>query len=62
MNDSTTGPLTDRLEQLGSAKAPREETEREALAEGTRSLWADGVARVAAGLTSVEALTRVCTV
>ena len=54
--------MTDRLEQLGSAKAPREETEREALAEGTRSLWADGVARVAAGLTSVEALTRVCTV
>ena len=54
--------MTDRLEPLGSAKAPREETERAALTEGTRSLWADGVAKVAAGLTSVEELARVCTV
>jgi len=54
--------VTERLEQLASAKASREEIERAALAEGTRSLWADGVAKVAAGLTSVEELARVCTV
>ena len=45
-----------------AAKASREEIERAAFAEGTRSLWADGVAKVAAGLTSVEELARVCTV
>ena len=54
--------VTERLEQLASAKASREEIERAALAEGTRSLWVDGVAKVAAGLTSVEELARVCTV
>ena len=43
--------MTERLEQLASAKASREEIERAALAEGTNSLWVDGVAKVAAGLT-----------
>src|SRR3954471_8651640 len=54
--------MTERLEQLASSKASREEIERAALAEGTNSLWVDGVAKVAAGLTSVEELARVCTV
>jgi type IV pilus assembly protein PilB len=54
--------VTERLEQLAAAKASREEIERAAFEEGTRSLWADGVAKVAAGLTSVEELARVCTV
>jgi type II secretory ATPase GspE/PulE/Tfp pilus assembly ATPase PilB-like protein len=54
--------MTERLEQLAVAKAPREEIERAALAEGTSSLWADGVAKVAAGITSVEELARVCSV
>ena len=54
--------MTERLEQLAAAKASREEIERAALAEGMRSLWGDGVAKVAAGLTSVEELARVCTV
>jgi type IV pilus assembly protein PilB len=54
--------VTERLEQLASEKASREEIERAARAEGMRSLWDDGVAKVAAGLTSVEELARVCTV
>ena len=54
--------MTEKLEQLATAKAPREEIERAALAEGTRSLWVDGVAKVAAGITSVEELARVCSV
>jgi type IV pilus assembly protein PilB len=54
--------MTERLEQLAVAKASREEIERAALAEGTSSLWADGLAKVAAGITSVEELARVCSV
>ena len=54
--------VTERLEQLATAKASREEIERAALAEGTSSLWTDGVAKVAAGMTSVEELARVCSV
>ena len=40
-------------------KATREELERAALGEGMRTLWDDGLAKVAAGLTSVEELARV---
>jgi type IV pilus assembly protein PilB len=54
--------VSERLEQLAAAKASREEIERAAQAEGMHSLWDDGVAKVAAGLTSVEELTRVLTV
>jgi type IV pilus assembly protein PilB len=53
--------MSERLEQLAAEKASREEIERAARAEGLRSLWDDGVAKVAAGLTSVEELARVCT-
>jgi type IV pilus assembly protein PilB len=52
--------MTERLEHLASERASREEIERAARAEGMRSLWDDGVAKVAAGLTSVEELARVC--
>jgi type IV pilus assembly protein PilB len=52
--------MSDRLEHLASERASREEIERAARAEGMRSLWDDGVAKVAAGLTSVEELARVC--
>ncbi|MDQ3163392.1 MAG: GspE/PulE family protein [Actinomycetota bacterium] len=53
--------MTPRLEQLASEKAPREEIDRAARADGMRSLWHDGVAKVAAGVTTVEELARVCT-
>ena len=52
--------MSERLEHLASERASREEIERAAHAEGMRSLWDDGVAKVAAGLTSVEELARVC--
>jgi type IV pilus assembly protein PilB len=54
--------MSDRLEQLAAGKAPREEIDRAAAEEGMRSMWEDGVGKVAAGITSVEELARVCTV
>ncbi len=54
--------MTALLERLASEKAPREEIDRAAASEGMRSLWHDGVAKVAAGITTVEELARVCTV
>jgi type IV pilus assembly protein PilB len=54
--------MSERLEQLAAEKAPREEIERAAAEEGMRTMWEDGVGKVAAGLTSVEELARVCTV
>src|SRR6266516_6176846 len=52
--------MSEKLEQLASEKASREEIDRAARAEGMRSLWDDGIAKVAAGLTSLEELARVC--
>jgi type II secretory ATPase GspE/PulE/Tfp pilus assembly ATPase PilB-like protein len=54
--------MSERLEQLASERASREEIEREARAEGMRSMWDDGLGKAAAGITSVEELARVCTV
>ena len=42
-------------------RRPREEIERAAQADGMRSLWHDGVGKVAPGITTVEELARVCT-
>ena len=53
--------MTALLERLASEKAPREAIDRAARAEGMRSLWHDGVGKVAAGITTVEELARVCT-
>ena len=53
--------MTGELERLASEKASREEIERAAHADGMRSLWHDGVGKVAAGITTVEELARVCT-
>jgi type II secretory ATPase GspE/PulE/Tfp pilus assembly ATPase PilB-like protein len=39
--------------------APREEIERAAIRGGMRTMWDDGLAKVAAGLTSLEELARV---
>jgi type IV pilus assembly protein PilB len=51
--------MSENLEQLAVQKAPREEIERAAIEEGMRTLWDDGLAKVASGLTSIEELTRV---
>src|SRR5712691_9726158 len=51
--------MTEELEQLAVQKASREEIERAAIATGMGTLWDDGLAKVAAGLTSVEELARV---
>jgi type IV pilus assembly protein PilB len=51
--------MSEQLETLAVQKASREDLERAALSEGMRTLWDDGIAKVAAGLTSVEELARV---
>jgi type IV pilus assembly protein PilB len=51
--------MTEQLETLAAEKASREELERAAMEEGMRTLWDDGLAKVAAGLTSVEELARI---
>jgi type IV pilus assembly protein PilB len=51
--------MTEQLESLAVQKASREELERAALSEGMRTLWDDGLSKVAAGLTSIEELARV---
>ena len=51
--------MTETIAPLAVARATREEIERAAMEAGMRSLWDDGLAKVAAGLTSVEELARV---
>jgi type IV pilus assembly protein PilB len=51
--------MTEALNELAIGKAGRDEIEREAMAAGMRTLWDDGMAKVAAGLTSIEELARV---
>ena len=51
--------MSENLESLAASKASREELERAAIEEGMRTLWDDGLAKVAAGLTSLEELARV---
>jgi type II secretory ATPase GspE/PulE/Tfp pilus assembly ATPase PilB-like protein len=51
--------MNDELERLAATKAPREELERAAMTNGMRSLWADGLEKVLAGLTSLDELARV---
>ncbi|MEA2496913.1 MAG: type pilus assembly protein PilB, partial [Thermoleophilaceae bacterium] len=51
--------MTEQIEQLAVQKANREDIERAAAEEGMRTLWDDGLAKVAAGLTSIEELARV---
>ena len=52
--------MTPRLEQLASEKSPRDVIAEAARAEGMRTMWEDGIDKVAAGLTSAEELARVC--
>jgi type IV pilus assembly protein PilB len=51
--------MTEDLASLASSKASREEIERAAMDTGMRTLWDDGLAKVASGLTSIEELARV---
>jgi type II secretory ATPase GspE/PulE/Tfp pilus assembly ATPase PilB-like protein len=51
--------MTEELESLAAGKAARDEIERAAIRGGMRTLWDDGLAKVAAGLTSLEELARV---
>jgi len=51
--------MSETLEQLAVQKAAREDIERAAIEEGMRTLWDDGLAKVASGLTSIEELARV---
>jgi type IV pilus assembly protein PilB len=51
--------MNDELEALTAQGANREEIERAATAGGMRTMWDDGIAKAAAGLTSLEELARV---
>jgi type IV pilus assembly protein PilB len=51
--------MTEAIAALAVARASREEVERAAMDAGMRSLWDDGLAKVAGGLTSIEELARV---
>jgi type IV pilus assembly protein PilB len=51
--------MTEDLASLAAQKGTREEIERAALITGMRTIWDDGLAKVAAGLTSIEELARV---
>ncbi len=51
--------MNDELEALAASVAHRDEIERSAAAAGMRSMWDDGIAKAAAGLTSLEELARV---
>jgi type IV pilus assembly protein PilB len=53
--------MNESLAELAVRKASRDEIQRAAMEDGMRSLWDDGMAKVAAGLTSIEELARVTT-
>ena len=54
--------MDEELSTLAAAKASHEELERAAMASGMSTLWADGIEKVLAGLTSLEELARVTTI
>ena len=51
--------MTEEIAALAVQHASRDEIGRAAAASGMRSLWDDGVEKVASGLTSIEELARV---
>ncbi|MBW3593543.1 MAG: GspE/PulE family protein [Actinobacteria bacterium] len=51
--------MSEDLSRLASQHASREEIERAAMETGMKTLWDDGLAKVASGLTSIEELGRV---
>jgi type IV pilus assembly protein PilB len=53
--------MTEEIETLAVTRASRDEIERAAMRAGMSSMWDDGLAKVASGLTSIEELARVVT-
>jgi type IV pilus assembly protein PilB len=53
--------MTEEIENLAVTRASREEVEKQAMAQGMRTLWDDGLAKVAAGVTTLEEVGRVLT-
>jgi type IV pilus assembly protein PilB len=51
--------MNEALAELAVRRAGRDEVERAAMASGMQTLWDDGMAKVSAGLTSIEELARV---
>jgi type IV pilus assembly protein PilB len=51
--------MTEDLASLAAGKASRQEIERAAFESGMMTLWDDGLAKIVAGLTSLEELARV---
>jgi len=51
--------MTEDLATLAAGKASRQEIERAAFASGMSTLWDDGLAKIMAGMTSLEELARV---
>ena len=54
--------MNEEIATLAVQKASRQDIERAAMGAGMRSLWDDGIAKVAAGLTSIEEIARVLVV
>jgi type IV pilus assembly protein PilB len=51
--------MTEEIEHLAVTRATREELEKTAIEQGMRTLWDDGLAKVAAGVTTLEEVGRV---
>jgi type II secretory ATPase GspE/PulE/Tfp pilus assembly ATPase PilB-like protein len=51
--------VSETIASLAARGANKDEIEQAALAEGMQSLWADGLEKVVAGMTTVEELARV---
>jgi type IV pilus assembly protein PilB len=51
--------MTEEIEHLAVTRASREEVEAKALEQGMRTLWDDGLAKVAGGVTTLEEVGRV---
>ncbi|HLY86593.1 MAG TPA: ATPase, T2SS/T4P/T4SS family [Gaiellaceae bacterium] len=54
--------MNEELSTLAARKASHEEMQRAATEAGMKNLWADGIEKVVAGLTSLEELARVTTI
>ncbi len=51
--------MTEAVASLAARGANKDEIEHAAIADGMKTLWADGLEKVVAGMTTVEELARV---